>query len=75
MGEFLEADGETAAAAALQTDAEAARFAPRWGGLHLWWGEALGKLGRAADARAQLQAAAGMDLSAAERAELTAQGS
>ncbi|MDB5442942.1 MAG: hypothetical protein JWP73_1318, partial [Phenylobacterium sp.] len=43
-----------------------------WGRLHLKWGEALAKLGRRDEARTQLRAAAGMDLSAADRVELDA---
>jgi tetratricopeptide (TPR) repeat protein len=61
-------------AAALPHYAEAAKYAPRWGALHLWWGEALARLGRKAEAQAQFAAAATMDLTPAERAELTAQG-
>jgi tetratricopeptide (TPR) repeat protein len=49
---------------------EAARFAPRWGALHIGWGEALWRLGRRAEAREKLRLAAGMDLSAANRARL-----
>ena len=50
--------------------AEADKDAPRWGRNHLRWGEALAKLGRADEAKMQWRAAAGMDLSAADRAEL-----
>ncbi len=46
------------------------KYAPRWGRNHLRWGEALAKLGRADAAKAQFAAAAGMDLSTADRAEL-----
>lgn len=49
---------------------EAARFAPRWGALHMGWGEALWRRGRQAEAREKFAAAAGMDLSAANRARL-----
>ena len=38
--------------------------------MHLKWGEALAKQGKAAEARAQFALAAGLDLTAAERAEL-----
>ena len=67
-GEALLAQGDAAGAAG--KFAEAAKLAPRWGRLHLKWGEALAKLGKAADAQAKWRAAAGMDLTAAERAEL-----
>ncbi|MEO8811286.1 MAG: hypothetical protein ABI376_00040 [Caulobacteraceae bacterium] len=68
-GEALMARGDFAGAA---TRFEAAdRLAPRWGRLHIRWGEALAREGRAADARAQWRAAAGMDLSLADRIWLT----
>ena len=54
---------------------EASLHAPRWGHLNLRWGEALARLGRKDEARAHFTAAAGMDLSAADRAELAAQKS
>jgi hypothetical protein len=41
--------------------------------LHLKWGEALARQGRADEAKAQFAAAARLDLTAAERAELAAQ--
>ena len=44
--------------------------APRWGRLHVMWGEALARLGWVDQARAQLRAAGGQDLSAVDRAEL-----
>ncbi len=49
--------------------AEADRIAPHWGRLHLKWAEALARLGRTAEARAQLGLAMGLTLSDAERAE------
>jgi Flp pilus assembly protein TadD len=49
---------------------EADKYAPRWGRNHLRWGQALARLGRADEARTQWRAAAGMDLSVADRAEL-----
>lgn len=55
---------------ALSRYAAAAERAPRWGALHLAWGRALAALGRRNDAVAKWRAAAGMDLSAADRAEL-----
>ncbi len=48
----------------------AATGAPRWGRLHLMWGEALARSGDAAGARAQFQQAAGLELTAADRAAL-----
>ena len=44
--------------------------ARHWGRNHLRWGEALARLGRTGDAMAQWRAAAGLDLSAADRSEL-----
>jgi tetratricopeptide (TPR) repeat protein len=57
-------------AGAVEKFAEADRDAPRWGRNHLRWGEALAWLDRTDEARAQWRAAAAMDLSAADRAEL-----
>ena len=48
--------------------AAADKDAPRWGRNHLRWGEALARLGRADQARAQWRAAA--DLSSADQAKL-----
>ncbi|HAL08152.1 MAG TPA: hypothetical protein DCP26_12530 [Brevundimonas sp.] len=48
----------------------AAERAPGWGALHLEWSRSLMSLGRRDDARAKLRAAAGMDLSPADRARL-----
>ena len=67
-GEALLARGDAAGAA--KQFAKAQPFAPRWGRLHLKWGEALAKLGKADEARAKWRAAAGMDLSPADRLEL-----
>jgi predicted negative regulator of RcsB-dependent stress response len=50
--------------------ADASRNAPRWGRNHLLWGEALMLSGRYGEARAQYEAAAGMDLSKPDRAAL-----
>ena len=50
--------------------AEADAHAPRWGRNHLMWGEALMLSGRYAEARAQFEAARGMDLSRPDRAAL-----
>ena len=51
-GEALLAEGDAKAAVAKFADAQ--RFAPRWGRLHLKWGEAFAKLGKPDEARAQL---------------------
>ena len=69
-GEALLAQGEAKGADA--KFAEAAKFAPRWGRLHLKWGEALAAQGKAAEAKAKWRAAAGMDLTPAERARVQA---
>ncbi len=69
-GDIRLRQGDPKAAAAHY--AAAARLAPRWGALHLKWGDALTKLGKAEEARAKWLAAAGMDLTAADRAELSA---
>ena len=50
--------------------AEAGKDAPRWGGNHLRWGEALMLAGRYAEATAQYQTANGLDLSGPDRAAL-----
>jgi tetratricopeptide (TPR) repeat protein len=50
--------------------AEADQYAPRWGRDHLRWGEALMLSGRYREARAQYEAANGMDLSRPDRAAL-----
>jgi hypothetical protein len=69
-GEALLAKGDIKGAAA--KFAEANHFAPDWGRLHLKWGEALAKLDKAEEARAKWRAAATMDLSRVERAQVTA---
>lgn len=56
---------------ALRRYAAAAERAPRWGALHVAWGRALEAEGRRDEAREKYGAAAGMDLSAANRAEVT----
>ncbi|MFI4934279.1 MAG: hypothetical protein ACHP7N_06645 [Caulobacterales bacterium] len=68
MGEVLMRKGDWAGAAAKFGEAD--RDAPRWGRNHMLWGQALARLGRMDEARAQYRAAAGMDLSAADRATL-----
>ncbi|HET9161264.1 MAG TPA: hypothetical protein VFN88_11695, partial [Caulobacteraceae bacterium] len=67
-GEALLAKSD--AAGAVKKFAAADKLTPWWGRLHLKWGQALAKLGKADEARAQLKAAAGLDLTANERAEL-----
>jgi len=69
-GEALLALGEPRGAS--QMFAQAAELTPRWGRLHLKWGEALAARGKATEAQAKWRAAARMDLTAAERAELVA---
>ncbi len=49
----------------------AAERAPRWGGLHLAWGKALAAQGRADAAREKFREAARLDLSVADRAEVS----
>ena len=67
--------GDTEAAAgdwrsAASAYADAARYAPRWGKLHLKWAAALWNGGRQGEARAKLDAASTMALSGADRALL-----
>ncbi len=50
--------------------AEADKYAPNWGRLHLKWGEALGYAGKADEARKQFARAAALDLTPHEKAEL-----
>jgi tetratricopeptide (TPR) repeat protein len=51
---------------------EADRYAPNWGRLHLKWGEALVYAGNPQEAKMQFAAAARLDLSITDRAELAA---
>ncbi|HEV2532901.1 hypothetical protein [Phenylobacterium sp.] len=67
-GEALLAQGDAKAAA--DKLGAAAKLAPWWGRVRLKHAEALAKLGRADEARAELRAAAGLDLAPSERAEL-----
>ncbi|MGH2929495.1 MAG: tetratricopeptide repeat protein, partial [Solirubrobacteraceae bacterium] len=67
-GEALMRQGDPAGAIGKFTQADAQ--APRWGRNHMLWGEALMLSGRYAEARAQYQAAEGMDLSKPDRAAL-----
>jgi tetratricopeptide (TPR) repeat protein len=55
---------------ALTKFAEANKYAPNWGRLHLKWGQALFYAGRKDEAKAQFVTASGLDLSAADKAEL-----
>ncbi len=71
-GEALMSKGDFAGAIAKFREADA--YAPHWGRNHLRWGQTLARLGRADDAKAQWRAAAGLDLSIADRAELTTRG-
>jgi tetratricopeptide (TPR) repeat protein len=70
-GEALMAKNESHLA--LAKFAEADKYAPNWGRLHLKWGEALVYAGKKEDARAQLQKALTLDLTAADKAELARQ--
>lgn len=67
-GDALMAEGD--AAGAIRRYRAAAERAPRWGALHLAWGRALEARGRIGQAREKYAEAAGMDLSAADRAEV-----
>ena len=67
-GEALMRKGDFAGA--ITKFAEADTDAPRWGRNQLRWGQALARLGSTDEARAHWRAASGMDLSAADRAEL-----
>jgi tetratricopeptide (TPR) repeat protein len=49
---------------------EAEKYAPNWGRLHLKWGEALSYAGKKGEAQKQFTQAAGLDLSAGDKAEL-----
>ena len=55
---------------ALEKFAEADKFAPNWGRLHLKWGEALIYVGKPDDAKKQFQIAQSLDLTTAEQSEL-----
>jgi tetratricopeptide (TPR) repeat protein len=56
---------------ALAKFAEADKYAPKWGRLHLKWGEALVYAGKPDEAKGQFIRAAQLDLTPAEKAELT----
>ena len=55
---------------ALAMFAEADKYAPNWGRLHLKWGEALGFAGKRDEAKKQFVLATGLDLTPAEKTEL-----
>jgi Tfp pilus assembly protein PilF len=55
---------------ALAKFAEANKYAPNWGRLHLKWGEALAYSGKPAEAKAQFARAATLDLTPSEKSEL-----
>ena len=55
---------------ALAKFAEAEKYAPNWGRLHLKWGEALVWAGKKDDAKEQFTQAAELDLTPAEKPEL-----
>ena len=55
---------------ALAKFAEAEKYAPNWGRLHLKWGEALVYAGKKDKAKKQFDLAAGLDLAPADKAEL-----
>jgi tetratricopeptide (TPR) repeat protein len=67
-GEALMAKNRSDLALAKFEGAE--KYAPNWGRLHLKWGEALGYAGKKDEAQKQYVIAAGLDLSAADKAEL-----
>jgi tetratricopeptide (TPR) repeat protein len=67
-GEALMRKGDLAGA--IRKFAEADKYAPRWGRNHMRRGEALLRTGRYREARAQFEAANGMDLSRPDRAAL-----
>ena len=58
---------------ALAKFAEAEKYAPNWGRLHLKWAEALTYAGKKAEAKAQFALATGLELSATDKAELSRQ--
>jgi len=55
---------------ALAKFAEAEKYAPNWGRLHLKWGEALTYAGKKDEAQKQYAISAGLDLSNEDKAEL-----
>jgi tetratricopeptide (TPR) repeat protein len=55
---------------ALAKFAEADKYAPNWGRLHLKWGEALFYAGRKRDSKREIAIAGGLFLPGAEKSEL-----
>ena len=55
---------------ALEKLAEAEKYAPNWGRLHLKWGEALAYAGKKDEAAKQFARAAQLDLTPFEKVEL-----
>ena len=55
---------------ALAKFAEAEKYAPNWGRLHLKWGEALVYAGKKDEAKTQFARAAALDLTPSEKSEL-----
>jgi Flp pilus assembly protein TadD len=55
---------------ALEKFAEAEKYAPNWGRLHLKWGEALAYVGKKEEAKAQFARAAQLELTPSEKQEL-----
>ncbi len=55
---------------ALAKFAEADKYAPNWGRLHLKWGEALLYAGKRDEAKARFTRAAALDLTPSEKSEL-----
>ncbi len=68
-GEALLSQGK--GKAALEKFREADRYAPEWGRNHLFWSGALAQMGRRAQAQAQRQIAARLELTPTERRLLT----
>ena len=56
---------------ALAKFAEADKYAPNWGRLHLKWGEALFYMGEKDEAQKHFILAGSLDLSASDKSELT----
>jgi hypothetical protein len=57
---------------ALAKFAQAEKYAPNWGRLHLKWGEALFYAGKQQEAQNQFARAAALDLTGTEKSELSA---
>jgi hypothetical protein len=55
---------------ALSKFAEAEKYAPNWGRLHLKWGEALVYAGKKDEAKTQFARTVQLDLTPSEKAEL-----